>query len=120
MLDKYISKFNEYGSINISEEVIVNIVINAIKDIDGVAGLANTAGAELAERVGLKTIPKGVKVVCDDDKVTVDAIITVFYGKNVLNVAKNVQDNVAAVIESKTGIENAEVNIHVSGITFEK
>jgi uncharacterized alkaline shock family protein YloU len=37
-----------------------------------------------------------------------------------VNVAKSVQENVLSVIQSTTGIEGAEVNVHVSGVTFDK
>ena len=47
-------------------------------------------------------------------------IITVMYGCNIVNVAKKVQDKVMTVVQSTTGIEQAEVNVHVSGIAFDK
>lgn len=120
MSDKYIKKVESNGSINISEDVFVSIVVNAISNVDGVAGLANTAGAELAELVGLKTIPKGVKVSFEDGKVIVDSIITVLYGRSILKVAKDVQDAVANSIEAGTGISDPVVNVHVSGVTFDR
>ena len=36
------------------------------------------------------------------------------------DVAKAVQEKVLSVVQSTTGIENAEVNVHVSGVAFEK
>jgi len=119
MAEKYLKKGEDAGNIFISEDVIIDTVIASIKDVPGVAGLANTVGAELAELVGLKTISKGVKVSIDD-KIRVDAIITVYYGFNILTVAKEVQDNVVNVLESATGLDGFEVNIHVSGISFDK
>lgn len=120
MPEKYITRKEDRGSINVSEDVIINIVIKAIKEVEGVSGLANTAGAELAELVGLKTIPKGVKVSLADDIIVVDAIITVQYGSNILKIAENAQNYVRSAIESATGFMNSVVNIHVSGISFEK
>ena len=35
-------------------------------------------------------------------------------------VAKAVQDKILSVVQATTGIENAEVNVHVSGIAFDK
>ena len=84
------------------------------------AGLSNTAGAELAELFGLKTVAKGVKVQFVESKIVVDTIITVMYGRNIVSVAKAVQEKVLSVVQSTTGIENAEVNVHVSGVAFEK
>ena len=120
MGENYITCQEQLGSINISEDVINSMVRTAITEVDGVAGLSNTAGAELAERFGLKTVARGVKVQFVESRIVVDAIITVMYGRNIVNVAKTVQEKVMSVVQSTTGIENAEVNVHVSGVAFEK
>lgn len=120
MGDNYITCQEEKGSINISEEVINSVVRSAISEVEGVAGLSNTAGAELAELIGLKTISKGVKVQFIDNKIIVDVIINVVYGCNIMDVAKNVQERVMSMVQATTGIEQAEVNVHVSGIAFDK
>ena len=120
MGDNYISCKAENGSINISEEVISTMVRTAITEIDGVAGISNTAGAELAELIGIKTVSKGIKVHIVDDTIKVDAIILVRYGCNIVNVAKEVQNSVTEAVQAITGIDKAEVNVHVSGVAFEK
>ena len=120
MGDNYISCKAENGSINISEEVISTMVRTAITEIDGVAGISNTAGAELAELIGIKTVSKGIKVQIVDDTIKVDAIILVRYGCNIVNVAKDVQNSVTEAVQAITGIDKAEVNVHVSGVAFEK
>jgi len=120
MGENYITCNGELGNINISEDVISSIVRSAIAEIDGVAGLSNTAGAELAEFIGLKTISKGVKVQFADDKIIIDVIINVIYGCNIVNTAKNVQEKLLSSIQASTGIEKAEINVHVSGIALDK
>ena len=116
----YISCKAENGSINISEDVISTMVRTAITEIDGVAGISNTAGAELAELIGIKTVSKGIKVQIVDDTIKVDAVILVRYGCNIVNVAKEVQNSVTEAVQAITGIDKAEVNVHVSGVAFEK
>ena len=120
MGDNYISYREENGSINISEDVVSSIVRAAVTDVEGVSGLSTTAGAEIAELIGLKTLPKGVTVRFEDQKIIVDTIITVSYGSNVVSVAKNAQTAIRNVIQSSTGFEDAEVNVHVSGISFDR
>lgn len=120
MGDNYITCLEENGSINISEEVISSIVRAAIVEVDGVAGLSNTAGGEIAELIGIKSLTKGVKVRFIDARIVVDAIITVSYGSNIVSVAREVQEKVLNVVLSTTGMERAEVNVHVSGVAFEK
>ena len=117
MGENYITCREEKGSINISEDVIISMVRSVLSEVEGVAGLSNTAGAEL---IGLKSVSKGVKVQFEDGRVVVDIIITVVYGCNIVNVAKAVQDKILSVVQATTGIENAEVNVHVSGIAFDK
>ena len=120
MGENYITCHEDKGSINISEDVIASIVREAIAEVEGVSGLSNTAGAEIAELMGIKTVSRGVKVQIVEEKIVVDAIINVCYGCNIVNVAKSVQDKLMNVVQSTTGISNAEVNVHVSGISFDK
>jgi len=120
MAENYITCCEAKGSINISEEVISSLVRAAIVEVEGVAGLCNTAGAEIAELIGIKSLTKGVKVRFIEDVIVVDAIITVSYGSNIVNIAKNVQDKVQTLLVSTTGIEKAQVNVHVAGVAFEK
>lgn len=120
MGDSYISCKDANGSINISEDVISTMVRSAITEIDGVAGISTTAGSELAEMLGFKTVSKGVKVQIVDDTVKVDAIILVRYGCNIVSVAREVQSSVTEAVQAIIGIEKAEVNVHVSGIEFDK
>ena len=120
MGDNYISCREENGSINISEDVISGIVRAAVAEVEGVSGLSSTAGAELAELIGIKSVPKGVTIRFVENRIITDVIITVSYGCNVVNVARNVQAAVGNVIQSTTGFEQGEVNVHVSGISCDK
>ncbi len=120
MAENYITCQAEKGSINISEDVLVSMVRTAINEIDGVASLSNNAGTELAELLGIKSASKGLKVQIKDGVITVDTIIMVRYGCNVVSVAKEVQDKVTAAVESMTGMGSPVVNVHVSGVAFDK
>ncbi len=120
MGDNYITCQEEKGSINISEEVINSMVRTAISEVEGVAGIANTAGAELAEMIGIKTVSRGIKVQMEEDVITVDVIITVFYGSNIVKVASAVQEKVIYAVQTATGIDSVHTNVHVAGIAFDK
>ena len=120
MGENYITCQEPNGSINIAEDVIASMVRNAVLEVEGVAGLANTAGAEISELLGIRTLTKGVKVQFVEGKVVVDTILTVSYGSNVVKVARQVQEKVLAAVQATTGLEQVEVNVHVTGIAFEK
>ena len=100
MSENYISCKAENGSINISEEVISAMVRTAVTEV--------------------KSMSKGITVQIIDDTVKVDVIILVRYGCNIVNVAREVQNSVGEVVQAVTGIEKAEINVHVSGVAFEK
>ena len=115
----YISCQDANGSINISEDVVAVVVTAAIREVDGVAGMASAAGGELAELFGKKSGGKGVKIQFEDGKIVVDALILVRYGYAIANVAKKVQSSVTSALESMVGYTPV-VNVHVSGVAFDK
>lgn len=120
MAENYITCQQDNGSINISEDVVVSMVRAVINEIDGVASLTNNTGAELAELLGIKSPAKGVKVQIRDGVMNIDTIIMVRYGCNIVSVAKQVQDTVTSAVESMTGMGSPVVNVHVSGVAFDK
>lgn len=120
MPENYITCQDEKGSIHISEDVVVSMVRSAVSEVDGVAGLASSAGTELADRFGIKSASKGVKVQIVDDVIEIDTLITVRYGCNTIAVAEAVQKSVTAAVQDMTGMGKPVVNVHISGIAFEK
>lgn len=119
MPDNYVTNQTEKGTISISEDVINVMVSAAVSEIEGVAGLSSPTSTDIAEFLGIKNAPKGIKITSEDGAVTVDLVIMVKYGYGVTVVAKKVQDQVAASVESMTGLK-VTVNVHVTGISFDK
>lgn len=119
MSDSYVTNQTEKGNISISEDVIVVMVNAAVSEIEGVAGLTNPTSTDIAEFLGIKNAPKGIRISMENGEVTVDLVILVRYGFGVTVVAKKVQEQVAASVESMTGLK-VRVNVHVTGISFDK
>ena len=117
MADTYISRKMDKGTINISEDVVASLVRSAVAETDGVAELAPAVTSEDVEAGARKSI-RGVKVRFKDDVILADAAITVKYGGNILDIAKKVQENALAAIQTSTGFEDASVNVHVAGVAF--
>ena len=120
MGENYITRPQDKGSIHISEDALAVMARAAIGEVDGVSGLVSGVGGEVAERIGMKNAARGVKVRLEGDCVFIDVVINVKYGRNVVSVAKNVQESILSAVQSMTGIEAPVVNVHVSGIEFEK
>ncbi len=112
---QYITQTQENGSLLISEDVIAAIVAHTLKDVEGVVGLNNKIGADFVERLGKRN--KGVKVaVSDDNTITVDCNIVIYYGQSIVNVSKAAQIAVSNAITAMAGVNISAVNINVCGI----
>lgn len=112
------TEHTDVGSIRIADEVVGIIAGLAATEIDGVAGMSAGLVGGIAEMLGKKNLSKGVKVEVGEREAAVDLYIIVEYGVRIPDVALRVQENVKRAIESMTGLEVVEVNIHVQGVGF--
>ena len=119
MPESYVTNQTEKGNISISEEVIHVMVTAAVSEIEGVAGLTNPTSTDIAEFLGLKNATKGIRISSENGETSIDIVILVRYGFSVTVVAKKVQEQVSANVESMTGLK-VKVNVHVTGIAFDK
>lgn len=119
MPENYITCQDEKGSINISEDVVAAMVRAAITEVDGVAGIATSAGTELAELLGTKSARQGTR--CDRRRH--DDGRHDHHGALWLQRCGRCQsgaESVTSAVESMTGIGKPIVNVHVSGVAFDK
>lgn len=108
------------GSIKIADEVIATCAMNATNRTEGVADLSAGITDTLSKNIlGKTSLYKGIKIVQEDQGVTVDIHIVVDYGVKIPEVAWNVQENVKKEIESITGLKIKAVNIFVQGVSFD-
>lgn len=112
-------KNQEIGDVNISDDVIASIAALAALEIEGV-GAMTAGGVDFAELLGKKSISKGVKISSEENDTVIDLFMSVKYGAIVPSVAAKVQDAVLNAVESMAGITAKAVNVHVTGVMFEK
>ena len=112
----YMIHQEDMGAIQISEDVVASIAVNAAAEVEGVGGFMNANMADL--RNVKKMTTKGVRVDMDESNLTVSLFIVVRYGSNIGEVAKKVQQSVMTVLEGMTGFKVSAVNVHVGGICF--
>lgn len=112
------TEHNDVGSIRIADEVVGIIAGLAATEVNGVAGMSAGLVGGIAEMLGKKNLSKGVKVEVGEREAAVDLYIIVEYGVRIPDVALRVQENVKRGIESMTGLDVVEVNIHVQGVGF--
>jgi len=107
---------NEIGSVRIADEVVAIIAGLAATEVPGVAGMSGGLAGGIAEMLGRKNLTRGVKVEVGERQAAVDLFLIVEYGVKIPEVAWRVQENVKKAIESMTGLDVVEVNIHVQGV----
>jgi uncharacterized alkaline shock family protein YloU len=105
------------GEVQIADEVVAIIAGLAATEVDGVASMAGNITNELVSKLGMKNLSRGVKVTVLEGVVTVD--LNIEYGKNILETSKKVQEKVKSSIENMTGLEVADVNIHIASVDME-
>lgn len=120
MEDNNQSVVNEMGSIKISDEVVAIIAGMAATEVPGVAGMSGGIAGEIAGILGRKNLSKGVKVEVGEKEAAVDLYIIVEYGCRIPDVAWEIQEKVKKAVETMSGLNVVEVNIHIQGVNFEK
>ncbi len=108
------------GQVQIADEVVAIIAGLAAIEVEGVAGMAGNFTGDLVEILGKKNLSKGVTVDVGEQDVSVDLGIVIQFGVKIPEVAEIVQQKVKNSIETMTGLSVTEVNLHITGIHFEK
>jgi len=108
------------GEVQIADEVVAIIAGLAATEVEGVASMIGNSTKEIIEKFGVKSLSKGVKVDVLEGVVSLDLAINLDYGYSVLDTSSKVQEKVRAAIENMTGLEVAQVNVRVAGVTMEK
>lgn len=117
---EYISREEELGNVNISEEVLSAISAAAALEVEGVAGLGTGFGGEATTAVNRKSLSKSVRLDVENDEVSVGIAVLVKYGFVVPDVAKEVQEAVKGALENSSSLNVVCVNVTVAGVTFDK
>ena len=108
----------ELGDIRIANEVVGVIAGLAATDVEGVAGMSGGIAGGIAEMLGRKNLSKGVKVEVGEEQAAIDLFVVVEYGVRIPDIAWKIQESVKRAIETMTGLEVVEVNVHIQGVHF--
>ena len=113
---------NPNGTVSFATEVVATIAGLAATEVDGVASMISPSSglADMFSRKSNRNLTKGVRIDLEDNRVSVDVTITVDYGSPIPDVARNIQENVKKAIETMSGLDVKNVDVHVTGISFER
>lgn len=113
---------NPDGSVSFATGVVETIAGLAAQEVEGVASMASvsTGFADMFTRKSTRNLTKGVRVDIDGGTVAVDVTIVVEYGSPIPDVARSIQENVKKAIETMSGLDVRNVDVHVQAVSFER
>ena len=77
---EYLTRAEENGSINISEDVVAAIAADAIGEIEGVGSMCQNMTEQITEQFTGKKGLRGVRAEVQDGEIVVDVYLMVRYG----------------------------------------
>lgn len=114
---QYITHAQENGTVMISEDVIVTIVVQCVSEVEGVVSMSVKPGSDIVELLGKKSWGKGVRVALgQNNDLSIDCNVVLAYGQSVVSVAAAVQTAVTSAVESMAGVKVSAVNVNICGI----
>lgn len=120
-MDKNTKKDVDMGIVKISDEVVGVIAGLATTEIEGIAGMSTGPVEGITQILtGKKNLSKGVKVSVEENSAAIDLYLAVEYGVNIPEISLKVQENVKKAVESMTGLNVSDINIHVQNVIIPK
>lgn len=114
-------KKNDYGIIDIDDNVIATIAGLSAMESYGIVGMASKNATDgFFELLKWDNLSRGVKIYTEENLVTVDLHVILEFGMRISVVAENIIDKVKFNIENLTGLKVKKVNVYVQGIRVER
>ena len=112
---------SDSNEIKIADDVVAVIAGVAVSEVPGVAEMAGGFAGGITEVLsGKKNLAKGIKVEVGEKDTKIDVNIIVEYGVRIPDVAFEIQNRVKKAVETMTGLNVVEVNVHVQGVNTEE
>lgn len=103
----------EGEGLRIANDVIAAIANKAASEVPGVFSMSGG----ISDVFG-KKMSKGIKVDAGEKSTKIDVNIIVEYGVRIPDIAYEIQNRVKKAVESMTGLDVLEVNVHVQGVNL--
>ncbi|MDO8886518.1 Asp23/Gls24 family envelope stress response protein [Candidatus Oleimmundimicrobium sp.] len=110
----------ELNNFKISKSVLELIAGLETIEVEGVAGLSGTVVEGIKDWFTKKQQSKGVKVLIEDDVLSIILHVTLDYGYVISEVARKIQTNVKDTLETMMGIKVKNVDVFIDNINFSK
>ena len=109
---------NEFGHIDISNDVIAQIAGGAAIECYGIVGMASKHQIRdgLTDILRKENFAKGVLIRQEGEDLHIDMYIIVSYGTKISEIAYQVQSKVKYTVNKTLGMDVKSVNIYVQGV----
>jgi len=114
-----LSEDQTMGTVRIAPEVIEVITGIAASEVKGLYAMRGNFASGVAERFGKTDHSKGVKVVLEEDGIVIDLYAILHFGLSIPKVAQDLQTRIRETLQSTTGLNIREINVHVVGMKLE-
>lgn len=112
---------NNIGEIVIEDQVIAEYVSDEVLKFDDVSrfigGITETFSKNI---LGREPAASGIKIQREENSVTINVHIIVFYGVNIPQLSYDIQMSIKKALEDYTGLKVKAVNVAVEGIDRSK
>ena len=107
----------EYGKIQINNNVIAVIAHETAGKVHGVVELHGSLTDGIAEMIGKKSKDRGIRIEKENEEfLTIDLSVVIEFGVNIPDVCVKLQSAVKKAVEDMTGQKIFAVNVVVQGI----
>ncbi|MEI6054600.1 MAG: Asp23/Gls24 family envelope stress response protein [Lentisphaerota bacterium] len=115
---KTIESITDYGTVKISERVIMSVVKKAASKVDGVTRLASGSFVDCLTNMisNAKSHDKAVKLDINGDTVKIELKLSVAYGKNIQELALKVQNTVTDEVKAITGMKVTKIDVVIQEV----
>lgn len=108
------------GRIIFADDVVATIASLAAADVPGVAGMSGGVVEGFTEKLGKKSLTKGVKVEVGQEEAAIDISVLIQYGFRIRDVCLEIQKATKTAVETMTGLRVVEINVFVQAVVFEQ
>jgi len=118
IISNVIESKNQYGTIKISENVIIGVIKKAACSVEGISKLSGGSFVDsLANMVGSQRVSdKGISIEIKENILSAEVKITVIYGVHIPEVASMVQNRISDMIRQIIGLNVARVDVIIQDI----
>ncbi len=110
----------EGGRIIFADDVVATIASLAAADVPGVAGMSGGVVEGFTEKLGKKSLTKGVKVEVGQEEAAIDISVLIQYGFRIRDVCLEIQKATKTAVETMTGLRVVEINVFVQAVVFDQ